>query len=123
MLVDILSALDTLHIFDSNRDNIIKPFLLVDGHRSRFELPFLWYICDKEHKRAVVIGAPYGTTTWQVRDSAEQDGCFNLASVGIKKIVEQKEMVLYPSPNIEAHDIMIIVTHTWAISFAAVESN
>ena len=85
ILVDILAALDTLHIFDADRECGFKPFLLVDGHRSRFELPFLRYICNKEHEWAVVIGVPYGTALWQVGDSAEQNGCFNMASVDIKK--------------------------------------
>jgi len=64
ILIDILSALDTLHIFDTKRDNGVNPFLLVDGHTSRLELPFLRYICDKEHRWAVVIDAPYGTALW-----------------------------------------------------------
>ena len=31
--------------------------------------------------------------------------------------------MLYSSPTIEAHDIIIIVAHAWARQFAVVESN
>ena len=124
ILVDILSALDSLLIFDINRRNGIKPFLLVDGHRSRFELPFLEYICSPLHEWAVVIGVPYGTALWQVGDAPEQNGCFNMASVDIKKsIVERKEEMLYPSPTIEAYDIMNIVSYAWSKSFLVENSN
>ena len=124
ILVDILSALDSLQIFDIDRQNGIKPFLLVDGHRSRFEVPFLEYICSPLHEWAVVIGVPYGTALWQVGDAAEQNGCFNMASVDIKRsIVERKEEMHYPSPTIEAYDIINIVNYAWSKSFAVQSSN
>ena len=69
--VAILSALDTLQIFNANRDNGIKPLLIVDSHISRFELPFLQYICDKEYEWAIFIGVPYGTTLWKVGGTTE----------------------------------------------------
>ena len=84
ILVDILSELDTLHIFDTDRGKGVNPFLLFDGHISRFEIPFLRYIYDKEYEWAVVIGGPYDTVLWQVWDSVEHNVCFNMASVDIK---------------------------------------
>ena len=32
-------------------------------------------------------------------------------------------MMMYPSPTIDGHNIMIIVSHAWAKSFAVIESN
>ena len=67
------------------------PFLLLDGHESRFELPFLTYITNPDHPWKVCIGVPYGTSLWQVADSKEQNGSFKIALSKIKKrIVEQK---------------------------------
>ena len=39
ILVDIISTLDHLEVFDRSTGR--KPVLLVDGHGSRFEMPFL----------------------------------------------------------------------------------
>ena len=47
-----------------------------------------------------------------------------MASVDIKKsIVERKEEMLYPSPTIEAYDIMNIVSYAWSKSFVVENSN
>ena len=43
-----LKMLDTLQLFP--RENGTLPFLIVDGHGSHFELPFLGYICNPEGK-------------------------------------------------------------------------
>ena len=124
ILIAILQALDETQIFDEDRENGVKPLLLVDGHGSRFEIPFLRYISDDAHEWTVVIGVPYGTALWQVGDSPEQNGSFNMASVQVKKeLVEQKEMMMLASPNIEAHDIMTIISRAWYKSFHCVDSN
>ena len=38
-----------------------NPFLLLYGHGSIFDLPFLEYINDERHKWTTCIGTPYGT--------------------------------------------------------------
>ena len=68
-LKDILRTLDELEVFP--RVNGLKPFLLVDGHGSRLEIPFLEYINEPDHEWVVCIGVPYGTDLWQVGDSKE----------------------------------------------------
>ena len=60
--MDILATLDHLRVFDRLLGR--KPFLLLDGHGSRFELPFLKYVIDKDHKWVICIGVPYGTSLW-----------------------------------------------------------
>ena len=42
ILIEVLSTLDHLQVIPRNDD--IKPFLLLDGHGSRLEFPFLRYI-------------------------------------------------------------------------------
>jgi hypothetical protein len=77
LLVEMLKATDSLELFD--RTSGLNPFLLLDGHGSHFELEFLEYINDAEHKWNCCISLPYGTSYWQVGDSSEHNGCFKMA--------------------------------------------
>ena len=89
-LVDICATLDHFKVF--NRDDGAKPFILLDGHQSRIELPFLEYVNDPAHPWCACIGVPYGIDLWQVGDSEEQNGTFNMESTKAKmRIVAKKE--------------------------------
>ncbi|KAI2504990.1 hypothetical protein MHU86_9433 [Fragilaria crotonensis] len=77
LLVKMLAAIDKLGVF--NRSDGVPPFLLLNGHGSRFDLTFLQYINRDKTKWNVCIGVPYGTSYWQVGDSTEQNGCFKMA--------------------------------------------
>ena len=50
LLTDMLSAIDKAKVFD--RSVGLNPFLLLDGHNSRFELEFLQYIHEGTLTRA-----------------------------------------------------------------------
>ena len=69
ILKDILKTIDDLEVFQTYRDNGAVPFLLVDGHQSRFHSTFLEYITDDAYPWKVSIVVPYGTSLWQVGDS------------------------------------------------------
>ena len=70
-----LKHIDSHKLFLTNEG--IKPVLLLDGHHSRFELPFIKYCCDSpEHEWVVCIGVPCGTHIWQVHDSSQMNGLF-----------------------------------------------
>ena len=77
ILVDMLATIDVLKVFP--RTNNVKPYLLIDGHQSRLGLPFLQYINTPADNWIVCVGVPYGTVLWQVEDSEEQNGSFNVA--------------------------------------------
>ncbi|KAI2492615.1 hypothetical protein MHU86_21929 [Fragilaria crotonensis] len=77
LLVDMLKVMDKMELFD--RSDGVPPFLLLDGHGSRFDLKFLRYVNDPTTKWNACIGVPYGTSYWQVGDSTEQNGCFKMA--------------------------------------------
>ena len=80
LLTEMLREIDKIGLYDRS-DNIL-PFLILDGHGSRFELPFLEYIngrTSEKNKWNVCIGIPYGTSYWQVGDSTEQNGCFKMS--------------------------------------------
>jgi hypothetical protein len=113
--------MDKLQLFD--RSSGISPFLLLDGHGSRFEIPFLEYILKPDHPWKVCIGVPYGTLLWQVGDSTEQNGCFKMSLTEEKrKLVENKETNGIQG-TIEKTDIVGLVTHAWTKSFNRVQTN
>jgi hypothetical protein len=68
-----LLCLDSLQVFDRETTGL-DPFLILDGHGSRFDIKFLEYIKARPTKWNVNIGLPYGTSYWQVGDSSEQNG-------------------------------------------------
>ena len=78
-----LQEIDDLEIFDQTTG--LNPFLLLDGHGSRFELEYLEYIHSEKTKWECCIGLPYGTSYWQVGDSTEQNGCFKMALTKAKQ--------------------------------------
>ena len=68
-------------------------FAMLDGHGSRLELPFLKYSNDKITEWCVCLGVPYGSTYWQVGDSKEQNGSFNMAMIDTKrKLLDLKRL-------------------------------
>ena len=56
-----LSAIDEIGVLDRSSDGV-PPFLLLDGHGSRFDLHFVRYINKPQIKWNVCIGVPYGTS-------------------------------------------------------------
>jgi hypothetical protein len=89
LLTAMLRHIDIHKVFD--RSTGINPFLILDGHGSRFDLEFLEYINTAETKWDVNIGLPYGTSYWQVGDSTEQNGCFKMALTKEKQALVTKK--------------------------------
>ena len=77
-LTEIFQYLDSFDLFGVDREKGIYPFMLLDGHQSRFHLNFLSYVNNLPTKWSVCIGVPYGTAYWQVGDSSEQNGTFKM---------------------------------------------
>ena len=117
VLVDILATLDKLDVMNRVGGER-RPFLLLDGHGSRLELPFLSYINDEAHPWAVCIGVPYGTALWQVGDSSEQNGSYMMALGEYKeKLIAEKDKLDMPL-TISPHEIIPMVNYAWSHSFA-----
>jgi hypothetical protein len=116
-----LKYTDKINIFDCSDG--VSPFLLLDDHGSRFELPFLEYITNEAHNWMGCIGVPYATCYWQVGDSMEQNQCFKIALAKAKcELVDKKEnsgLVI----SIEKTDIVGLVGCAWEQSFARVQCN
>jgi hypothetical protein len=118
MLVEMLSDMDGAEIFDQ-LTNGPKPFLLLDGHHSRMELPFLQYIHNYAHPWVVCIGIPYGTHLWQVADSYELNGAFKIG------LTKAKNEIYTAKPGIIKKwlvtDIIPILNCTFPTSFGDVD--
>jgi hypothetical protein len=119
LLADMLSFIDSFNIFD--RSNGKKPFLLLDGHHSRMDLPFLDYIHNANHEWACCIGVPYATHIWQVADSPQLNGSFKTELTRAKRrffdIKSQRG-----HQNFEMTDIVPLVAHAWTKSFGVVQN-
>ena len=117
ILVDMLKTLDRLDVFPRRR-NSPKPFLLLDGHQSRLEMPFMRYINTPKDNWYVCLGVPYGTALWQVEDSKDQNGSFNIALTKAKqKLLEYKVNKCMPG-TLEATDMIPLINKAWEHSFA-----
>lgn len=105
ILVEILKCIDSMGIWE-NRGNCLHPFLLLDGHGSRLELPFLEYINNDDHLWKCFIGLPNATHMWQVGDSSEQNGVYKSMSYAAKhKIVETKRRAGMHHTHLDKTDI------------------
>jgi hypothetical protein len=121
LLKEMLQAIDATNVFD--RTTGLNPFLLLDGHGSRFELDFLTYVNSSETKWDVNIGLPYGTSYWQVGDSSEQNGCFKMALTRAKQELVTKKNDAGLEFAIEKTDVVGLVREAWELSFARVQTN
>jgi hypothetical protein len=62
----------------------ITPLVILDGHPSQMDSKFLTYINKVSSKWTAVLGAPYGTSKWQLHDDAAQNGTFKSALANAK---------------------------------------
>ena len=117
-----LKTLDKLELIPRNEG--VKPFILLDGHQSGLELPFLRYINDRDDHWIAYKGVPYGTVLWQVGDSKEQNDSFNMAMTREKQnLLEFKDTIGSQNDGIKDTDFMPLVNRAWAKSFARIDKN
>jgi hypothetical protein len=121
ILTRIFKTLDELEVFD--RSDKKRPFILLDGHASRFDSEFLNYVNDDQHRLSVCIGVPYGTSLWQVGDSVYQNGQFKIRVTLYKEQLLQKRNNLMSNLELIPYDIIPIVNFAWRGSFDNIENN
>lgn len=123
ILKEIFQTLDKLEVFDQDSKEGRKPFVLLDGHQSWFDIEFLEYINDPDHEWCFSIGIPYGTALWQVADSMQQNGQFKLFLSKIKNIILRQWIQTFQcSMGITTHDIIPMINHAWDHSFSKVHT-
>ena len=124
ILTDILKTIDSLGVFDKEREEGIRPFLLLDGHQSRFSIPFLEYITDPAHPWKVCIGVPYGTALWQIGDSVHQNGRYKIRTTDRKRnLLRRRISQMVAEIEILPSDIIPIINDAWNHSFADTRGN
>ena len=122
LLVGMLAHKDKAGIIA--QDTAPPPFLILDGHGSRFDLLFLEYINDPEHNWNVCIGcALYRTSYWQVGDSTAQNSCYKMATTKAKREPFTKKEDHRQEFSLNKVDIVGIVSTAWDESFSQVTSN
>jgi hypothetical protein len=122
ILVKIFATLDHLDLFGKDRANSLRPYVILDGHNSRFDIDFLRYINQSSHRWSVVIGVPYGTALWQVGDLVQQNGMFKVWLVKRKEFLMNKRDEMNNNMEIVPTDIVPLVTYAWNKSFAQVKA-
>lgn len=66
--------------------------IVLDGHGSRFELPFLEHVTHENHHWVCCVGAPHGTHIWQVGDASELNGTLKVIWCRVKgELIEAKK--------------------------------
>ena len=124
LLKQVLMHMDDLKLFAEEREAGNQPFLLLDGHESRFSKVFLEYINQTETKWQVCVGVPYGTSYWQVGDSEEQNGSFKMALTKLKEeMINTRIRKMIQDMQIAPTDIIPLVNNAWDVSFARMEKN
>ena len=124
ILTNIFRRLDELAIYDTDRANGRIPFVLLDGHGSRFDIEFLEYINDPSHRWNVCLGVPYGTALWQVADSSQQHGLFKmLLNMAKRKLFRKRMDSCLQDMHLVKTDIVPLVRECFMTAFGNVESN
>ena len=122
IIVDMLQTLDGMELVP--RNNNANPLILLDGHRSQLEMPFLKYINTPEDHWVACIGVPYGTALWQGSDSKEQNGSFNMAITEAKQnLLEMKDSIGLQNDGMIDTDLMPLINEVWEKIFAQVDKN
>jgi hypothetical protein len=102
--------------------NGIDPFLLIDGHGSLFEEPYVNYI-HGDRAWTVCIVVPYGTSLWQVGDIKQQSGQYKDKSKDGKENMLTMKTKHGMKFSIVKQDVMWIVCYAWNKSFDRIEMN
>jgi hypothetical protein len=121
ILTNIFKTLDELQVFE--RTNGKRPFILLDGHATRFDCEFLNYVNDDQHRWSVCIGVLYGTSLWQVGDSVYQNGRFKIRVTLYKEQLLQRRNDSMSQLELIPYDIIPIVNYAWHGSFDNIENN
>lgn len=119
ILVDILKQFDDGIV---TRQEGVTPFLLIDGHQSRLDHTFLSYINNENHKWRVCLGVPYGTSLWQVGDSAEQNGAFKIYLTEAKEKLFREKSRQEMSQRLVQSDVMPLLNRSFH-AFQDVDAN
>jgi hypothetical protein len=113
---------DNLGLFPRSPD-LPNPFVVLDGHGSRLQLPFLKYISEESHQWHAILGLPNGTSKWQVGDSKQQNGQMKRHLVLAKRKVMQEKRIMHESTKIDRTNIIPMINVATPSGFGNVVGN
>lgn len=117
ILTDICTMLDDIGVYD--RSHGVLPLLLMDGHNTTLDLPFLDYVRNDNHKWMVCCGLPRDTHLLNVAASQEFNGSFK------EEFNNAMQNTLYSRPEycrqIYSSDIIPMIRYAWSLSFTRPE--
>jgi hypothetical protein len=119
ILLDICKHIDEIELYD--RSNGLHPFMLMDGHRSDFDLEFVNYVNDDTHPWTICCGLPRDTHLLHVADSDELNAAFKEEFQRIKeRLLDSRghddQMNFYPT------DIIPLIHQAWTVCYNQAES-
>jgi hypothetical protein len=117
-----LKQLDGLGIYEREPGGR-TPFLLLDAHDSRQQVPFLRYLNDDAHKWKVCIGLLNGTEKWQVGDLSLQNDQYKVEITCEKGKLTLFKTRIGSETVIEKSDAIPLVNRVWPKSFGRMETN
>ena len=100
----------------------VTPLVILDGHPSRMDSEFLTYINEITSKWTAVLGAPYGTSKWQLHDDEAQNGSFKIALANAKKKMYLKKRVNGLPIAIKPQEIVLVVKDAVDLSFMSIDN-
>ena len=59
ILTKVFRTFDHLDVFKNEREQVMTPFILVDGHQYIFSADFMRYTIEPSHTWGCCIGVPY----------------------------------------------------------------
>jgi hypothetical protein len=122
LLLEIMRWLDDNNVYERG-PGLPIPFLVVDGHNSRWDPDFVDYITNPDHEWKLNFGIPHATSYWQVGDSSQQNGHFKMLLAKAKSNLVKFKIQHNIPIALTGSDIIPLVNIAWDKSFANVTTN
>jgi hypothetical protein len=122
ILAKCFKRMDTLGRFPRSPD-LPNPFVILDGHGSRLQLPFLNYISEESHQWHAILGLPNGASKWQVGNSKQQNGQMKRHLVLAKRKVTQEKRIMCEPTKIDRTNIIPMINMATPYGFGNVVGN
>ena len=116
ILRQIFITLDKLGIAKRSED--CCPSMVLDGHITRMSEELLGYSTAELTKWLVELGSSYGSNHYQLHDDERMNGNFSHAMSDEKSKLVRKKRLHGLKPDIERHEIVLVVNAATERSFA-----
>ena len=116
-----MREMDSREMFDLSEGRLC--FVPLDGNGSRVDYEFLKHANDPSHEWVVCTGVSCGTSLWQVGDSSEQNGSFNMEFSRAKADLVQLKNALCLNSKLAPAYSMLLINRAWEKIFSRATTN